>query len=1102
MMWGRFSSTLEATQKFTNAALEKATELTNDVLAEIDEASGETDDMYEDYTHDVLVAEPQVQDKKLPTDAVEHPEGSSPNDVIHRMTELLKAKEEEICALNIRLDQKSMPSSQVASSSWDGLDTSISLVAEVDAPEIAPSSVLQDVGVEELSMLKSLLEEKEGAIQLLQEKLDDASKFQKQQLRNQLEALEVTHSEGMAALLKELSEVQHALAEEEERSFATNARLEIAQKSLMDATIRMDGLAEEKKAVQKKARSAANQHAETLQALQARISAMESSHVGKSVENALQAKLRKSAAQEKQLNTEVESLEDKIRRLQMQSTATKGELEQELKAAREQLKQALVDNSASSSMLETLKGEHQAEVSKLKSGQKQALADQKKMLTNIRLQEVARVSATVEATLSEQAQGQESHLRQKLHSLTTEITELKLNHEQTLQEQQEKHNQEHVAALENFAAKTAAEHKKVLVAQQQAHAQTVEEHQQNCKDQRLEFDVELAQLKAIHEQQEQHLIDLGDKHDRDLKILAETQAFSLQEATTRDAENKQAMDAQIQQHRQIVAALENTLQQQAEVVKAGDNKAITSLQESKNVVESQLAELTVELAAIKVRHSVALESLNTQLTESSAQQQREHARAIEVLLADQQKATEASLEATYLELEAKYGQDLKQATSVFEAQLAQQDTEKGAQQQADMAYLSKRYQGLLDQMKTLQAACREGAEREKLLIQKNEQMLNIMEENTILRAERDRLLSLSTKLEESNQRVASLEEELFLVRSDSQAARENELEKQYIFESETAQLIEELKETKDNVQRLQTHLLSTAEGQELRERENDTQKTHLEAVMQSKTQFEEDNILLIAKIQKLTEELCEANDSKEAGFQAVANLEGVLTDLQLQSDKLTSALQVENDAKILLMEQLREVTMELSTEQERSKKNTNAVSVSKAKYKLLEEKYSKVKVRNQLENSVELNQEGDKMVNRDVITKLLLTLFEHREREHDVMHLIMKILQFDEAETMKMNAARGKRGLGGKIKAFASYFSPYDQSAQQQPALTKDLSNENLADLWMDFLLQEAKSGDGATSSVVLTPNVTSETSIINRDALTPNTSPRSVKPVTPTIVA
>jgi hypothetical protein len=101
----------------------------------------------------------------------------------------------------------------------------------------------------------------------------------------------------------------------------------------------------------------------------------------------------------------------------------------------------------------------------------------------------------------------------------------------------------------------------------------------------------------------------------------------------------------------------------------------------------------------------------------------------------------------------------------------------------------------------------------------------------------------------------------------------------------------------------------------------------------------------------------------------------------------------------------------------------------------------------------------------------LVTYFE-RPHKDDILNLMYRMLKFTPEEKQRVEG--GRIGLGGRLKGWVSYLpSLMSDGSAGAGGFEKSLADDSsLADLWVDFLLQEAEKGGAAKPAVLNATNL------------------------------
>ena len=146
-------------------------------------------------------------------------------------------------------------------------------------------------------------------------------------------------------------------------------------------------------------------------------------------------------------------------------------------------------------------------------------------------------------------------------------------------------------------------------------------------------------------------------------------------------------------------------------------------------------------------------------------------------------------------------------------------------------------------------------------------------------------------------------------------------------------------------------------------------------------------------------------------------------------------------------------------------------------------------------------------IDRRLVVKLLVTYFERGQKE-DTLHLMYRMLGLTEEEKERVERGRKGKGLGGRLyglTSYVSYLSPFDAASSSVKVDTEDAT---LADLWVEFLLKEAKEqnehstaaklgggGEGGQPPLQQPPNHSQSSQEQPSTSLTPTPAPDSVAP-------
>ncbi len=101
------------------------------------------------------------------------------------------------------------------------------------------------------------------------------------------------------------------------------------------------------------------------------------------------------------------------------------------------------------------------------------------------------------------------------------------------------------------------------------------------------------------------------------------------------------------------------------------------------------------------------------------------------------------------------------------------------------------------------------------------------------------------------------------------------------------------------------------------------------------------------------------------------------------------------------------------------------------------------------------------LVDRRLVSSMLVSYFERPNQKGEVLELMARILQFDEKDKTRIGLGRGA-GIGGAIRSWASWLSPWDAGVQIYSGPTSPSGEPNLADMWVDFLLKETGDTGGS----------------------------------------
>ena len=112
------------------------------------------------------------------------------------------------------------------------------------------------------------------------------------------------------------------------------------------------------------------------------------------------------------------------------------------------------------------------------------------------------------------------------------------------------------------------------------------------------------------------------------------------------------------------------------------------------------------------------------------------------------------------------------------------------------------------------------------------------------------------------------------------------------------------------------------------------------------------------------------------------------------------------------------------------------------------------------------NNQDNTLVDRRLVVATLVAYFERpAHQKQEVMEVMARILQLDQDEKHRMGLGP-KKGLTGAIKSWATWLSPWDPNDAPLPGPDPNAGPENLADLWVDFLLKETGEEPSASNPV------------------------------------
>ena len=148
----------------------------------------------------------------------------------------------------------------------------------------------------------------------------------------------------------------------------------------------------------------------------------------------------------------------------------------------------------------------------------------------------------------------------------------------------------------------------------------------------------------------------------------------------------------------------------------------------------------------------------------------------------------------------------------------------------------------------------------------------------------------------------------------------------------------------------------------------------------------------------------------------------------------------------------------------------------------------------------------DHLIDRRLVVKLLVTFFERGQKE-DTLHLMYRMLGLSDEDKERIERGRRGKGIGGHLYGLTSYvsmLSPFDASSAPMKVDTEDAS---LADLWVDFLLKEAREAEaskgGGTASVdAATAIANTNETVVGATTAAPESAPSATSSSFPTAAA
>ena len=253
-------------------------------------------------------------------------------------------------------------------------------------------------------------------------------------------------------------------------------------------------------------------------------------------------------------------------------------------------------------------------------------------------------------------------------------------------------------------------------------------------------------------------------------------------------------------------------------------------------------------------------------------------------------------------------------------------------------------------------------------------------------------------------------------------------------------------------------------------KENVEQTQHIIENLKSDLAKNEGELALLknlrAELARLQKELEFKTTESNRHSDAVCNLHRVLEQFQQDLFQLRESLNTSELRCKSLTEKL-ENNQEVFALQEKLKKQEldYALLVDDLKSKCtqceqLETEVSKLRV--SLIQTMKNFGGDENVVDRRIVIKLLVTFFEHN-KPHEVLELMSRILQFSEDDKEKV----GLNKQGNIMNRFVSYLPSFVASLPKNlytaasTLPTADISRgngDNLADLWVKFLLAEVKS--------------------------------------------
>jgi hypothetical protein len=168
----------------------------------------------------------------------------------------------------------------------------------------------------------------------------------------------------------------------------------------------------------------------------------------------------------------------------------------------------------------------------------------------------------------------------------------------------------------------------------------------------------------------------------------------------------------------------------------------------------------------------------------------------------------------------------------------------------------------------------------------------------------------------------------------------------------------------------------------------------------------------------------------------------------------SSTASLENKIKELESQLSRSSALETSLEESRAKSSELSLHLTKSQEYVLKLEAQNHELKQTMQatlNRLHNFSEDENLVDRRLVNQLLITYIEGKRDKREVLELMSKILQFSEEDQSRLGI--GKKSLLGSISSFLSTKPSTDPGDQ----LAKELGHHNLADMWVDFLVNETE---------------------------------------------